>query len=291
MPLKARNNDHRKRNQEPTLIERYSDSLALARKIYIESADSVIPEPSQEMTPKLSRLVPLTFYHGVSGRLFGAREKRSMGMDFDRIISEMYILHPEWVIDTESNLIADGDIAYRPEVPVKNDAGMTSQAEQESITLPSSSHPSGEITLVATKPNFWSFSGDYSLQFLQNYVSNNWYKGGESTYSMIGAFAFNANYNDKEKIKWDNRLEMKLGMQSSQGDNEHKFKSSEDLIRLTSKLGVQSINHWYYTLQAIASTQFTHGYKSNDATVFPSKSTAEKEGIFLPFATFSISAT
>ena len=90
MPLKARNNDHRKRNQEPTLIERYSDSLALARKIYIESADSVIPEPSQEMTPKLSRLVPLTFYHGVSGRLFGAREKRSMGMDFDRIISEMY---------------------------------------------------------------------------------------------------------------------------------------------------------------------------------------------------------
>ena len=85
---------------------------------------------------------------------------------------------------------------------------------------------------------------------------------------MIGAFAFNANYNDKEKIKWDNRLEMKLGMQSSQGDNEHKFKSSEDLIRLTSKLGVQSINHWYYTLQAIASTQFTHGYKSNDATVY-----------------------
>ena len=268
MPSKASKNDLRKQNQKPTLLERYTDSLALARKIYIESADSVIPEPSQGMTPNLSRLFPLTFYHGVSGRLFGAREKQSMDMDFDRIMGEMYILHPEWVIDTESNLIADGDIAYRPEAPVKNDVGMTSQAEQESITLPSSSQPSGEITLVATKPNFWSFSGDYSLQFLQNYVSDNWYKGGESTYSMIGAFAFNANYNDKEKIKWDNRLEMKLGMQSSQGDSEHKFKSSEDLIRLTSKLGVQSVNHWYYTLQAIASTQFTHGYKSNDATVY-----------------------
>ena len=85
---------------------------------------------------------------------------------------------------------------------------------------------------------------------------------------MIGAATLQANYNDKEKIKWDNKLEMKLGMQSSQGDTLHNYKSSEDLIRLTSKLGVQATKKWYYTLQAIASTQFTHGYKANDPAVY-----------------------
>ena len=85
---------------------------------------------------------------------------------------------------------------------------------------------------------------------------------------MIGAVAVLANYNDKEKVKWENKLEMKLGMQSSQGDTLHNYKSSEDLIRLTSKLGIQAEKRWYYTLQAIASTQFTHGYKANDPFVY-----------------------
>ena len=124
------------------------------------------------------------------------------------------------------------------------------------------------VEVFVSKPNFWTVKGDYYLQFLQNYISSNWHKGGESNYSMVGSLTMEANYNNKQKMKWENKLELKLGFQSSRSDSLHSFKASEDLIRYTSKLGLQASNKWYYTLQLIANTQFTHGYKSNDAFVY-----------------------
>ena len=106
------------------------------------------------------------------------------------------------------------------------------------------------------------------MQFLQNYISGNWYKGGESNYSMLGIVTMEANYNNKQKVKWDNKLELKMGFMTSRSDSLHRFKTSEDLIRLTSKLGLQASKRWYYTLQMIAETQFTKGYKSNDPMVY-----------------------
>ena len=101
------------------------------------------------------------------------------------------------------------------------------------------------IDVVVKKPNFWTFTGDYYLQFLQNYVSENWYKGGESNYSMVASAIIQANYNNKQKVKWDNKLELKLGFQTSKGDSIHRFKTSEDLIRYTSKFGLQASKKWY----------------------------------------------
>ena len=46
--------------------------------------------------------------------------------------------------------------------------------------------------------------GEYYLQMLQNYVSSNWYKGGESNYSMVASAIMQANYNNKQKVKFDN---------------------------------------------------------------------------------------
>ena len=74
------------------------------------------------------------------------------------------------------------------------------------------------MNLKIYRPNFWSFSGDYYLQFLQNFISDNWYRGGESNYSALGSIALNLNYNNKQRVKWDNKLEVKLGMQTSKGD-------------------------------------------------------------------------
>ena len=51
-------------------------------------------------------------------------------------------------------------------------------------------------------------------------------------------------------------------------DSVHKFKSNEDLIRLTSKVGLQAAKNWYYTLQFLAYTQFTQGLKANDLNTY-----------------------
>lgn len=71
------------------------------------------------------------------------------------------------------------------------------------------------------KPNFWKLSGNYSLQLFQNYVSDNWYKGGESNYSMLGTVTLQANYNNKQRFRWENKLELRLGLQNSKGDTLH----------------------------------------------------------------------
>jgi hypothetical protein len=61
---------------------------------------------------------------------------------------------------------------------------------------------------------------------------------------------------------------MKLGFQTSRSDTIHKFKTNNDLLRLTSKLGIQASKKWYYSLQVLAYTQFTKGLKSNDEFVY-----------------------
>jgi len=99
-------------------------------------------------------------------------------------------------------------------------------------------------------------------------VSGNWYKGGESNYSMVGNVTLNANYNNKSKLKLDNKLELKLGFQTSRGDTLHKFKTNNDMIRYTGKVGLQASKRWYYTFQLLAYTQFTKGLKSNDDYVY-----------------------
>lgn len=122
--------------------------------------------------------------------------------------------------------------------------------------------------LVVKKPNFWTIKGDYYLQFMQNYISSNWYKGGESSYSFVASGVIEANYNNKSKLSWDNKLEAKIGFQTTRGDTLHTFKTSEDLLRYTGKVGLQATKKWKYTLQLLAYTQFTAGYKANDPMVY-----------------------
>lgn len=257
------------------LLKQYSDSLTAYRQKLDaalagnDSLKKIILGRDTISSLSVQAVTPLTFRHGVAQRLFGLAENDPARDYIDKVMMKMYIDHPELVKETERQLAQDGEIKYKPQEPLRpvvnlTDAGNVGAPAPNVLVEPQVNN----VQLVYMKPNFWTFAGDYSLQFLQNYISGNWYKGGESSYAMIGAATIQANYNDKEKIKWDNKLELKLGMQSSQGDTLHNYKSSEDLIRLTSKLGVQATKRWYYTLQSITQTQFTRGYKSNNAMVY-----------------------
>ncbi len=130
--------------------------------------------------------------------------------------------------------------------------------------------PSVNTELIIKKPNFWTKSGNSYLQFTQNYISGNWYKGGESNNTLLSGLVLESNYNDRQKVQWDNKLEWKLGFLSSRSDTLHKYKTNTDLIRLTSKLGLRAIKHWYYTIQAELYTQFFASYKSNKPDVVSS---------------------
>ena len=124
------------------------------------------------------------------------------------------------------------------------------------------------LNIKVERPNFWTFKGNFSLQFMQYYVTENWYKGGEDHNSLLASLNAEANYDNKDKVTFSNKLEMRLGFQSSQSDTQHEYKTNADQIRLTNKLGLQAAKRWYYTAMLQSWTQFYPGYHANDPQVY-----------------------
>lgn len=124
------------------------------------------------------------------------------------------------------------------------------------------------IEAISHKPNFWSFRQNVSLQLMQNYANEKWYKGGNNYNSMLARYRLYANYNNKQKVTLNNTLEMDLGFQTNKEDTEHKFKTNEDLLRLTNNLGIQASGRWYYSIQLQSWTQFFPKYNNNSNYVY-----------------------
>lgn len=226
-------------------------------------------QPNDSLNGHYYRLfAPLTFYHNVADKTL-ALNSESAGKDevsdaVDAALLNVYLKRPDLVSATESDLQESGTIREDVSLPIENKVELVEKVEAPVIDLPEDAPD----TIVVQKPKFWTKKGDGFLQFMQNYVSDNWYKGGESNYSMVGAVTLEANYDNKNKWKWDNKLELKLGFQRTRTDSIHKFKSNEDLIRYTGKIGLEATKKWYYTLQLIAQSQFTRGLKSNDTHTY-----------------------
>ena len=224
-------------------------------------------EPQLKNTGLYYRLfAPLTFYHNVASSQFNiiSNDSDEVSQAIDQALMHVYLKRPELVKVTESEQEEAGSLRQDIiETPVMQEVEMVEQA----APMPETPE-AAPVEVVIEKPNFWKYKGDASLQVMQNYVSDNWYKGGESNQAAVGTVTLEANYDNKSKWKWDNKLEMKLGFQTSPSDTVHKFKTNEDLIRYTGKVGLQAANRWYYTLQMLAYTQFYHGLKSNNTKVF-----------------------
>jgi len=211
--------------------------------------------------------MPFTFYHSVaqSQLSIDQQDGDEVAEQVTNALMHAYLSRPDLVQNTETDLAESGELRQDIiEKPIEQQVALT-----DDLAAPMPEEDDVAPVVVAIeKPNFWKYKGDGYLQFMQNYVSDNWYKGGESNYAAVGAVTLEANYDNKEKWKWDNKLELKLGFQTSPSDTVNKFKTNEDLIRLTSKVGLQAVNRWYYTLQVQAYTQFTHGLKANNTFVF-----------------------
>jgi hypothetical protein len=210
---------------------------------------------------------PLTFYHNVAGSQFSIASKNpdEVSQAIDQALMHVYLTRPDLVQVTQSEQEKSGALRQDiiEESVVKQDVEMVEQAE------PLPDMPEAEpVQVVVEKPNFWKYKCDTYLQFMQNYVSDNWYKGGENNYAAVGSITMEANYDNKSKFKWDNKLEMKLGFQTSPSDTVHRLKANEDLLRYTGKIGLQAANRWYYTLQLLAYTQFTRGFRANNENTF-----------------------
>ena len=176
----------------------------------------------------------------------------------NRQLLDFYVNNPELVLKNETSLDSldflsyeDMTSAYKEDDIISlidNNAGFAQMAGSELLVL---------------KPNFWTYGGNGYLQFSQNYISENWYKGGESTKSLLSGFTWQIKYDDKQKTQFEGKLEWKLGFITAPSDTVHSYKANNDLLRLTSKLGYKAIQNWYYTLSAEFQTQFFSNYATN----------------------------
>ena len=194
----------------------YVDSIKVLRQ-RLDSVNQLNDSLRKETTDgRYYRLfAPTTFYHSGANKVLSLHPQTGDEVTdaIDQAMMNVYMKRPDLVTNTESRLQKTGSVREDVNQEVKQHVELVEQ------TAPQPDEPEIVPTgIVVTKPNFWSFKGDGFLQFLQNYVSGNWYKGGESNYSAVGALTLEMNYNDKDKYTWENKLEMKLGFQTSRSD-------------------------------------------------------------------------
>ncbi len=249
------------------VVKNYMDSLTVLRQRLdsIQRVNDALRAESDD--GRYFRLfAPTTFYHSGAQKALSLTPQSGDEVTdaIDAALLSLYMRRPDLVKNDESNLKKAGTL--RSDVNTE----VVQQVELVDKVAPAPEVPeeTAPVAVVVEKPNFWKFKFDGSLQFLQNFVSDNWHKGGESNYSAVGSTIFELNYNDKDRVTFDNKLEMKLGFQTSNSDTVHKFKPNNDLLRYTGKLGLQAHKKWYYTLQLLAYTQFARGLKANNENVF-----------------------
>ena len=267
----------------------YEDLMSITEGVLDYLNDPSTPERYIRLTPDYYRLfLPLTYYERPIARLSDVR-RPSPGPDTlkaapvcplwtdtlaftrqeradeatDRALLAAYLGHMDLVRFTEAQIEAGPTYRDNIEREERSRPSVLKLFKSESMRYVKPD----DADVVIHKPNWWVTGGSGSLQFSQSHISDNWYNGGEGTHSLVGSLQLFANYNDREKWQWESLMDAKLGFISAPSDEYHNYLVNNDQLRIASKVGLQAIKNWYYTLHTEFKTQFCNGYGANSQTL------------------------
>lgn len=109
---------------------------------------------------------------------------------------------------------------------------------------------------------YWISGFESAVQFSQNYLSNNWYKGGSSNLNLFTKNVLSYNYS-KNKIHVNNQIEYKTSVSTVSKDEKHDYRVQDELLRLHNNIGYKAFNRWSYTFDTDVQTQILTNYKEN----------------------------
>lgn len=119
------------------------------------------------------------------------------------------------------------------------------------------------ITGVEIGRRYWVHSGEHSLQFSQNYFSDNWHKGGTNNMNINNYHVVRANYK-KNKVRFNNTLEWRLSVFNAPEDSVRQYRIGEDLIRYYGDFGIDAfVKGWSYSTNLDARSQLFNNYNPN----------------------------
>jgi hypothetical protein len=105
------------------------------------------------------------------------------------------------------------------------------------------------------KDSLWTTSGNLTLNFSQVSLTN-WAAGGKSSMSGIGIVNYAAKYK-KDKLNWDNTFDFRYGFLK---EKDIKLRKSDDIIDISSKVGIEAKGNWFYSALLNFKSQFAEGY-------------------------------
>lgn len=174
--------------------------------------------------------------------------------------ANMYVNNPALVVQTDDEVEKAGTLRDDVHGSLTTDTKLSDKV----VTVDLGTEMNEGVELVTRKPNFWKFPGEGSLKFTQNYFSDNWFRGGDNNYSFLCMLTLNANYDNRQNIQWENRLEARLGFQTTgESETRRSMKPTDNLLRLRTKLGYKAYKTLYYTTQVEAYTQIVPLYEHN----------------------------
>jgi hypothetical protein len=114
---------------------------------------------------------------------------------------------------------------------------------------------------------YWTSGFESTLQFSQNYVSENWHKGGSSNLNIYSKNYMRYNYN-RDKIQITNEGEITANMYNAPKDTLRNYKIGNDIVRLHSNIGYKAFEKWFYTLDVEFITQLFTNHEENTNNVY-----------------------
>ena len=260
---------------DTTLVNKYNRMLDKMVEEYAAEVESISADDTTGVNPLYFRLfAPLTLYKSSvtqamtpdtaitqtledSLRLAAMASGNDLRLlnELDRVLLSTYLTYPTLVQMTEDELKASQNFSEEAMKKVSESAKLDIPT---AVTAPLADvQPQAVTDLVVQKPNFWVTKGSFSTQLTESYFSPNWYQGGINNLNVLSMLTLEANYNNKSKIQWDNKLDARLGFYQNQGED---VQSNQDLLRLTSKLNLKAIRNWNYAVEAQGNTQMLNHY-------------------------------
>ena len=99
-------------------------------------------------------------------------------------------------------------------------------------------------------------------QITQNYVTENWYQGGSSSFAGLGSAKGQISY-ISDRFTWENTGEWRMGGTTVANDSLHKVNTTDDLFRIYSKGNLRIVPKVFVSLSSELETRLLPTYKAN----------------------------
>ena len=265
---------------DTAIVNKYNRLLDRMVREYAVEVEKLTYSDSLDVNPLYFRLfAPLTLYKSPVNNAMNIRKDSVWGMEdslrlaamtsgrdlrlvneLDRVLLSTYLSAPTQVLLTEDELLASQSVS---EDAIRSTAGNAALNVPAALAIPLADTQKAELNtnMVVSKPNFWKTLGNFSTQMTESFFSPNWYQGGTNNINVLSTMRLEANYNNKKKIQWDNKLEARVGFYQNTGDE---IQSNQDMLRMTSKLNLKAIRNWNYTVEAQGNTQMMQHFNGDN---------------------------